>query len=63
MTHSYGAVVTFLIDWGEIDMFRRKPAKVALSPNHKAHMEHNGNKPGPLRGEAGDQQTEIWHGL
>jgi len=44
-------------------MFRRKPAKVELFQNHKAHMEHNGNKPGPQRGEAGDKQPEIWYGL
>jgi len=37
---------------------------VALFPNHKAHMEHNGRKtPGLLREEASDQQPEIWHGL
>jgi len=37
-------------------MFRRKPAKVKLFQNPKADMGHNGNKPGPQRVEAGDQQ-------
>jgi hypothetical protein len=45
MTDNYGALITFLIDYGEIGVFRKKPAKVALFPNHKAHMEHCGKNP------------------